>query len=97
MAAMLDRNGADGKSAILPASLTNREVIGCADCAVSYTLAFGSTENRIERGENVLSLLRFQAQALISDGHPTHSTETYVWGGIDKGWLDREKARAAGL
>lgn len=97
MAAMLDRNCADGKSAILPASLKNSEVLTCADCSVSYTLAFGAAENRIERGENVLSLLRSQAEDLVSKSHPSHSTETYVWAGVDKGWLDREQAKAAGL
>jgi hypothetical protein len=97
MAAMLDRNNYDGKSVILPESLANREVLKCSGCQITYTLAYGALENRMEDNQNVLSMLRSRAQILISESHPAHAIPTYVWGGPKMGWLDRERATAAGL
>jgi hypothetical protein len=98
MAAILDKNGSDGKPIVLPTGLTNSEVLKCErDCPFSFTLAYGAVENRIEDGQNILDLLRREARTVIKYDHPLHLTDTYVWGGPKKGWLDREKATAAGL
>lgn len=98
MAAMLERNGPDGKpSVVLPSSLTNREVVKCSDCSVSYTLAYGAAENRVQEGQNVPTVMRRRANELIAESHPSHLTATFVWGGIKNGWLDKEQATAAGL
>jgi hypothetical protein len=72
-------------------------VLKCADhfCQVSYILAYGVAENRIEEGQGVLDLMRRKANDLIADSHPTHFVTTYVWGGIENGWLDRKQAEAA--
>ncbi len=99
MAAMLEKNNLSGKPTVLPDSMTNSEVLKCNSglCQVSYTLAYGAGEHRIQEGHNVLDVMRHKANDLIADSHPVHDGEMYVWGGIHKGWLDREQARAAGL
>ena len=99
MAAILEKNGPNGKPAVLPDSLTNREVLKCSDrfCETSYTLAYGASENRLEEGAHVVEIMRRKAAALIEEEHPPHSTDTYVWGGPKQGWLNREAAKAAGL
>jgi hypothetical protein len=99
MAAMLEKNNLSGKPTVLPDSLTNSEVLKCdsRSCQVSYTLAYGAGEHRIEEGHNVIDVMRHKANVLIANSHPMHDVETYVWGSIHKGWLDREQARAAGL
>jgi len=99
MAAMLEKNDLSGKPIVPPDSLTNSKVLKCDSglCQVSYTLVYGAGENRIQEGHNVLDVMRHKANDLIADSHPLHDVETYVWGGIHKGWLDREQARAAGL
>jgi hypothetical protein len=98
MAAMLEKNGPNGKPTALPDSLTKSEVLKCQrDCPFSYTLAYAAGENRIEDGQNILDLLRREARTVIKYDHPLHLTDSYVWGGPKKRWLDREKASAAGL
>lgn len=99
MAACLIRTTPGGKPTVLPVSLTNKEVLECADhfCQVSYILAYGVAENRIEEGQNVLDLMRRKANDLIADSHPTHFVTVYLWGGIENGWLDRKQAKAAGF
>jgi hypothetical protein len=99
MAAILEKNNLSGKPTVLPDSLTNSEALSCTSrsCQVSYTLAWGVGENRIEGSENVLDVMRRKARVLLEEEHPVHGTDTYVWGGVKNGWLDREQARAAGL
>jgi hypothetical protein len=99
MAAMLMKNGANGKAPGLPDSLTHSNLVRCSvqSCPFSYTLAYGVNEDRIENGQNVLELLRRQAFALVQENHPPHMTNDYVWGGPNLGWLDREQATVAGL
>lgn len=97
MAAVLEKNRVDGKPIVLPDRMEHSEPIQCSGCSVSYTLAYGATEHRIQDGKNVVEVMRRTAQELVSTIHPTHEIEMYVWGGIFKGWLDREQAKAAGL
>ena len=99
MAACLIRTTPGGKPVVLPDSLTNKEVLECADhfCQVSYILAYGVAENRIQEGQNVLDLMRRKANDLIADSHPTHFATVYLWGGVKNGWLDSKQAKAAGL
>jgi hypothetical protein len=99
MAACLIRTIPGGKPMVLPVSLTNKEVLECPDhfCQVSYMLAYGDAENRIEEGQNVLDVMRRKANDLIADSHPTHFIIVYIWGGTENGWLDRKQAKAAGL
>lgn len=99
MAAILEKNNLSGKPTVLPDSLTNSEVLKCESglCQVSYTLAYGAGEHRMQEGHNVIDVMRQKANNLIAASHPKHEVDTHVWGGIHKGWLDRERARAAGL
>jgi hypothetical protein len=96
MAAMLEKNSPDGKPTLLPTGLTHSEVVKCEFCNISYTLAYGAVENRIEQGHNVLDSMRQKAKELISEAHP-HAVDIYIWGGFERGWFDREQAKAAGL
>lgn len=101
MAAMLERNGADGKPVADP-GLPTTEVVDCAvrACPISYTLASGQVENRIdvETNENVINIMRRKAQVLVTDNHPhPFMADCYVWGGTKLGWLDKEAAKAAGM
>jgi hypothetical protein len=96
MAAMLDKNRPDGKPEVLPDGLTNREIINCPRCQVSFTLAYGAGQHRIENGQNVVNLMHSSAHELISENHPPHMDSTYVWGETKLKWLDREQATAAG-
>ncbi len=99
MAALLSRSGADGKPYGNPGLPVN-ETLTCSvgACSISYVLSYGQVENRIVGKENNLDIMRRKAQELITERHP-HPLfdETYVWGGPEKGWLDKEAARAAGL
>ena len=101
MAAILEKNNLAGKPTVLPDSLNNSEIVRCTSlhCQASYTLAYGAGENRIdiEEGQNVIDIMRRKAEVLIAGEHPVHPIDTYVWGGVKNGWLDREKASAAGL
>lgn len=97
MAAVLEKNRADGKPMVLPDRMEHSEPIQCSGCSVSYTLAYGATEHRIQNGQNVVEVMCRTARELVSATHPTHEVEMYVWGGLYKGWLDREEATAAGL
>jgi hypothetical protein len=99
MGAILEKNNPSGKPTVLPDGMASSEVLKCDAglCQVSYTLAYGATEHRIQEGRNVVDVMREKATALISNIHPLHAVETYVWGGIHKGWLDREQATAAGM
>jgi hypothetical protein len=51
----------------------------------------------MQDGQMVPDVMRRKAIEIIESGHPDHSIEMYVWGGIYKGWLDREQATAAGM
>ena len=52
----------------------------------------------IEWGQfRVSKSMRHKANVLIAEEHPAHPVDTYVWGGVKNGWLDREQVRAAGL
>jgi len=99
MAAMLEKNNLSGKPTVLPDSLTNSEVLNCDShlCHVSYTLAYGAGEHRTQEGRNVIDVMRQKANNLIADSHPVHDVETYVWGGIHEGWLDRDQTKVGGL
>jgi hypothetical protein len=99
MAAMLEKNGADGGPLADPGLPANERVhCGVRSCPVSYTLAYGQVENRIEGTENVLDVIRRTASGLVTDSHPHPGMEdSYVWGGTKRGWLDREAAKVAGL
>ena len=79
MAACLIRTTPGGKPTVLPLSLTNQEVLKCPDhfCQVSYILAYGDAENRIQEGQNVLDVMRRKANDLIADSHPTHFIIVY--------------------
>ena len=55
-------------------------------------------QNRMEDGVNVLQEIRRTAVEKINETHPhAIGPDTYVWGGVKKGWLDREEATAAGM
>ncbi len=99
MAGMLERNDLSGKPIVLPDGMANAEVVNCDDhlCQVSYTMAYGATEVRIQGSQKVPDVMREKAIKKVADSHPNHAIEIYVWGGIEKGWLDREEAKAAGL
>lgn len=99
MAAMLERNGADGRPVADP-GLPVKEVLTCdvGACPISYTLAYGQVENRMVGNENNLDIMRRKAHEVIANNHPhPFFDDTYVWGGPEKGWLNREAAKAAGL
>jgi hypothetical protein len=99
MAALLSRSGADGKPYGNPGLPVN-ETLTCSvgACSISYVLSYGQVENRMVGSENNLDIMRRKAQELIVERHPHPAfDETYVWGGPEKGWLDKEAARAAGL
>ncbi len=100
MAGMLAKNGADGKPVAYGDGLPANELVNCGvrGCPISYTLAYGRTENRIERNENVIDIMRRRAQELVTINHPHPiADDSYVWGGSERGWLEREAAKAAGL
>ena len=99
MAAILERNDSSGKPTILPSDLSNRVMVSCDDpwCRVSYTLAYGCSENRIEKGQNVLDLMSEKARELVTARHSEHNIDVYVWGGVENGWLEREQATTRGL
>jgi hypothetical protein len=71
-------------------SPSTSEIIWCngVGCEMSYTLAYGVNDIRIHRQEfvNVVELLRRTATALLTEGHPRHSTKTFLWKGPKKGW-----------
>jgi hypothetical protein len=100
MAAMLDRNGPDGKPMAYPRFAKN-ELVPCQvqGCRVSYTLAYGQVENRMEGNQNILDAIRRTASALVKADHPHVPIvgATYVWGGLKLEWLDRDQANAAGM
>ena len=92
MAAVLEKNDlSSGKPIRLPDGLTNQEVVNCYDhfCPVSYTIAYGIGENRIQGEQKVPHVMREKANKVIRDSHPVHSVEMYIWAGIEKGWLDK--------
>jgi hypothetical protein len=61
-------------------------------------LSYGQAENRMVGNENNLDVIRRKAQELINKRHPHPLLDdAYVWGGPEKGCLDKEAARAAGL
>ena len=99
MAAVLERNNLSGKPTVLPDGMANSELVKCDSgaCQISYTLAYGAVEIRMQDGVLVPDVMRRKAIQILADSHPSHPVEMYVWGGIEKGWLDREQARAAGL
>lgn len=99
MAAILEKNQSTGKPVSLPDGMQNSEVLKCEkdSCHASYTMAWGIGEHRIQAGQNVIDVMRHKARKLIADTHSAHSVDTYIWGGIEKGWLDRQQAKAAGL
>lgn len=99
MAAMLAKNGPDRTPISLPDHITDTEVLKCNEfpCPFSYTLAYDASEDREEDGENVLEVMRRTGHDAITLEHPLHLIDTYVWGGLDKGWLNKEEATAAGL
>jgi hypothetical protein len=99
MAAILEKNGADGKPLVNP-GLPANEILNCPEklCHVSFALAYGQTENRMEGNQNVLDVIRRTASEMVRQDHPHWQVDnSYIWGGIKLGWLDREKAKAAGL
>lgn len=99
MGAILDKNGPNGKPTVLPDGLANSEIFQCSArlCQISYTLAYGVTENRTENGQNVLDVMRKRAAKLISDDHLLHATGTYEWDPLLKMWRDREQVLVAEL
>jgi len=100
MAAVLERNDSSGKPTVLPDGMAHSEVVKCDDffCWATYTLAYGATEIRMQDGQVVPDVMREKAMKTVADSHSrNHSVEMYVWGGIEKGWLDREQAKAAGM
>jgi hypothetical protein len=99
MAAMLVKNGPDGKPipSVL-ADLSESEKIECTafrSCPASYTLAYGKSEIRMVGGENNIDIMRRKAKELLNANHPHTGMADQVW--TEKGWLDREAATAAGL
>lgn len=99
MAAVLERNDSSGKPIVLPDKMEHSEVVKCEKefCHTSYTMAYGATEIRIQDGQMVPKLMHEKAIKIVAGSHPNHAVEMYEWGGIDKGWLDRAQATAAGL
>jgi hypothetical protein len=101
MAAMLERNGKDGKPT--PANLPQREVVHChnSGCEVSYTLFYTDDENHTVGSVRNLDKLWTSAVELIKSEHPPHFTKTYLWKAIGAGpecrWVeaDTQAARAA--
>jgi hypothetical protein len=97
MAAVLERNDPSGKPTVLPEGMEHSEVVKCEYCHTSFTLAYGAAEIRMQAGRLVPELMREKAIETVAGSHPIHEVEMYVWGGIEKGWLDREQATAAGM
>lgn len=99
MAAMLSKNSPDGTPAALPDTITDTEAMKCNEfpCPFSYTLAYDVSEDRVEDGENVLEVIRRTAHDAITLEHPLHLIETYIWGGLEKGWINKEETKAAGM
>ena len=91
MAAVLEKNRPNGKPMVLADKMEYSERIQCSGCSVSYTLAYG------QDGQNVVEVMRYTARDLVSETHPTHEVEMYVWGGLYKGWLDKGRTKTAGL
>ena len=103
MAALLIRNNANGKPmehAVL-GDVRGSEKVNCTafpDCLISYTLAYGQTEDRMVGGANNIATMRRQAGELVRGGHPHVLTDDcYVWNGPKLGWLDKKAADVAGL
>lgn len=94
MAAMLERNGKDGKPT--PSNLPAREVIRCAQdrCDCSYTLCYTDDEYRMVGAENNVDKMHRTVVDLVSNTHPGHSTKVYLWKAIRKGpecgWLEAD-------
>lgn len=97
MAAILEKNRPDGKPIVLPNGVEISEIIQCPGCSQSHTLAYGAAENRIQDEQNVVETFPKAARALLAEIHPMHDVEMYVWGGLNRGWLDREQATAVGM
>jgi hypothetical protein len=101
MAALLSKNDVNGKP-IAYSDLPANEVLKCPVrfCEVSFTLSYGYAENRMEGNQNVLDVILSTAREKVESSHP-HSLlgddEPYIWGGIERGWLDKEQAKAAGI
>jgi hypothetical protein len=64
---------------------------------MSFTLAYGQAENRIEGNENNLDVVCRTALDKIRINRPHPGNGDFIWGGVKLGWLDREAAKAAGL
>jgi hypothetical protein len=101
MAAMLERNGKDGKP--IPGNLPAKEVIRCPhdECEFSYTLFYTDDEDRMVGSEKSLVKMQRMAVDLIKNEHPPHFTKAFLWKAIGAGpdchWreADSPAARAA--
>jgi hypothetical protein len=86
MAAILMKNDAEMKAPALPDGVKFSNFTACIaeGCKVTYTLAYGAVENRMENGVNVRDILMTRATEIVHEGHPGHADETYVWGGTPR-------------
>jgi hypothetical protein len=97
MAALLEKNGTDGKPIVDP-GLPTSEVVHCPVrfCSISYTLAYGEAEKPTEKDSNVLDLLRRTALKKVTVSHPhLQAGDSYIWGGARLGWLNKDEAKGA--
>jgi hypothetical protein len=101
MAAMLERNGRNGKPS--PSNLPHREIVHCHrdDCESSYTLFYTDVEDYAVGSVKNVYKMRASAVELIRNDHPSHFTKTYLWKAIGAGpecrWVEADSlaARAA--
>jgi hypothetical protein len=100
MAAMLEKNGPDGRPITLPDDLPQSEPIKCTafeDCLISYTLAYGKVEAL--RQDSEIESMRSTASALVASKHPhpRGKDERFWWEGPEHGWLEEKAAKHAGV
>jgi hypothetical protein len=97
MAAMLERNGKDGKPT--PSNVPPRELIRCPHdgCETSYTISYTDDEHYVRGSEMNVDKMRRTATDLVRNEHSAHSTKIYLWKGPERCWLEADSlaARAA--
>src|SRR5580704_13229819 len=98
MAAMLERNGKDGKPT--PGNLPRREDVHCHhdECEFSYTLFYTDDENHAVGSVKNVDKMWASAVELIKNDHPFHLTKIYLWKAIGAGpechWVEADSLAA---
>jgi hypothetical protein len=96
MAAILERNGKDGRP--MPSNIPAREIIHCpaAECEVSYTLAYTDAEIYVRGRESNVDVMKRMAAEQVRLAHPAHITLLHIWDEIGEG-PDREWSEVVSL